>query len=51
MTGPTGGARGLPAKVELIQRKNGEEWHISFPSAVAEAMEFRKGEQRHGRSG
>lgn len=35
---------GLPTKVQLIQRKNSEQWYINFPSAVAQAMEFHKGE-------
>jgi hypothetical protein len=36
---------GFPAKVQLIQRKESEQWYINFPSALAQAMEFEKGEQ------
>jgi hypothetical protein len=35
---------GYPTKVQLIQRKASEQWYINFPSAVAQAMEFSKGE-------
>ena len=35
---------GFPTKVQLIQRKASEQWYINFPSAVAQAMEFTKGE-------
>ena len=36
---------GHPTKVQLIQRKNGpQQWYINFPTAVANAMEFQKGE-------
>ena len=35
---------GFPTKVQLIQRKASEQWYINFPSAVAQAMEFSKGE-------
>ena len=36
---------GHPTKVQLIQRKNGpDQWYINFPTAVANAMEFDKGE-------
>ena len=35
---------GYPTKVQLIQRKASEQWYINFPSAVAQAMEFGKGE-------
>jgi hypothetical protein len=33
-----------PTKVQVIQRKASEQWYINFPSAVAQAMEFTKGE-------
>ena len=36
---------GYPTKVQLIQRKASEQWYINFPSAVAQAMEFTKGER------
>lgn len=35
---------GYPTKVQLIKRKNSEQWYINFPSAVAQAMEFQRGE-------
>jgi len=36
---------GYPTKVQLIQRKKGaDRWYINFPTAVAEAMDFEKGE-------
>jgi len=35
---------GFPTKVQLIHRKNSEQWYINFPSAVAQAMEFERGE-------
>lgn len=35
---------GFPTKVQLIKRKNSEQWYINFPSAVAQAMQFKKGE-------
>jgi len=35
---------GVPTKVQLIQRKDGQQWYINFPSAMAQAMEFQRGE-------
>ena len=35
---------GFPTKVQLIRRRASEQWYINFPSAVAQAMEFEKGE-------
>lgn len=36
---------GYPTKVQLISRKNGaDQYYINFPTAVAEALEFQKGE-------
>jgi hypothetical protein len=35
---------GFPTKVQLIKRKASEQWYINFPSAVAQAMEFQRGE-------
>ena len=35
---------GFPTKVQLIKRKASEQWYINFPSAIAQAMDFRKGE-------
>lgn len=31
-------------KVQLISRKNSEQWYINLPSAVAQTMDFTKGE-------
>jgi len=39
------GQMGYPTKVQLISRKKGaDQYYINFPTAVAEAMEFQKGE-------
>jgi len=35
---------GYPTKIQLINRKKSEQWYINFPSSVAQAMEFKKGE-------
>lgn len=35
---------GYPTKIQLIKREASEQWYINFPSAVAQAMEFEKGE-------
>lgn len=35
---------GYPTKVQLISRKKGKQWYVNFPNALAEAMEFVKGE-------
>lgn len=35
---------GFPTKVQLIKRKASEQWYINFPSAIAQAMEFFRGE-------
>lgn len=35
---------GFPTKVQLIKRAASEQWYINFPSAVAQAMEFSRGE-------
>ncbi len=36
---------GYPTKVQLIARKkSADQYYINFPTAVAEAMEFHKGE-------
>lgn len=35
---------GYPTKIQLIKRTASEQWYINFPSAVAQAMEFEKGE-------
>ena len=31
---------GYPTKVQLIKRKESEQWYINFPSVGAPAMEF-----------
>jgi len=36
---------GYPTKVQQIQRKHGtDQWYINFPTPIAEAMDFQKGE-------
>jgi hypothetical protein len=35
---------GFPTKVQLIKRRASEQWYINFPSALAQAMEFTRGE-------
>lgn len=35
---------GFATKVQLIKRKESEQWYINFPSAVAQAMDFERGE-------
>lgn len=35
---------GFPTKVQLIKRKQSEQWYINFPSAIAQAMDFERGE-------
>jgi len=35
---------GFPTKVQLIKRQASEQWYINFPSALARAMEFSRGE-------
>lgn len=35
---------GFPTKVQLIKRVKSEQWYINLPAAVAQAMEFDKGE-------
>ena len=34
----------FPTKVQLIKRKTSEQWYINLPSAVAQSMDFTKGE-------
>jgi len=37
---------GYPTKVQLIKRqKTADQYYINFPTAIAEAMDFDKGEQ------
>jgi len=35
---------GYPSKIQRIKRKTSEQWFVNFPSAVAQAMEFKKSE-------
>ena len=35
---------GYPTKVQLIDRKASQQWYINFPAAIAQAMDFSKGE-------
>lgn len=35
---------GYPTKVQLIKRKTSEQWYVNFPNAIAQAMEFDRGE-------
>jgi hypothetical protein len=36
---------GYATKVQVIRRVASEQWYVNFPSALAAAMEFEKGEQ------
>lgn len=35
---------GFKTKVQLIQRRESQQWYINFPSACAQMMNFQKGE-------
>ena len=35
---------GFRTKVQLIKREKSEQWYINFPSAIAQAMHFSRGE-------
>jgi hypothetical protein len=35
---------GYPTKVQVIERKSSKQWYINFPAAIAQAMDFSKGE-------
>ena len=35
---------GYRTKIQLISRKKGNQWYVNFPNALAEAMNFNKGE-------
>ncbi|MBF0107429.1 MAG: hypothetical protein HQM16_19140 [Deltaproteobacteria bacterium] len=35
---------GYPTKVQLISRQKGKQWYVNFPNALAEALNFVKGE-------
>jgi len=36
---------GYSTKIQLINRKASEQWYVNFPAAVAQAIEFSKGEE------
>ena len=36
---------GFKTKVQRINRTNGQQWYVCFPTALAQAMEFQKSEQ------
>ena len=33
-----------PTKIQLISRNKGNQWYVNFPNALAESMNFKKGE-------
>jgi hypothetical protein len=35
---------GYPTTIQLIQRKRSQQWYVNFPAALANAMDFDKGE-------
>jgi hypothetical protein len=35
---------GYPTKVQVIRRQSSEQWYVNFPVAVAQVIEFQKGE-------
>ena len=35
---------GYPTKIQLISRQKGNQWYVNFPNALAEALNFVKGE-------
>jgi len=35
---------GYPTKVQLIKRKESQQWYVNFPAAIAQAIEFQRGE-------
>ena len=35
---------GYPTKIQLISRQKGNQWYVNFPNALAEALDFVKGE-------
>ena len=36
---------GYPTKIQVIKREKSEQWYVNFPAAVAQAVEFGKGEE------
>ena len=35
---------GFKTKIQLIKRAKSEQWYVNLPSAIAQAMEFDRGE-------
>lgn len=35
---------GYPTKIQLINRKQSQQWYINFPASLAQALEFVRGE-------
>lgn len=35
---------GYLTKIQLIERKNSRQFYVNMPSAIAQAMDFKKGE-------
>jgi len=35
---------GFKTKIQLINRKNSQQWYVNFPSACAQMLNFEKGE-------
>lgn len=35
---------GFPTKIQKIKREKSQQWYVNFPSAIAQAMEFERGE-------
>lgn len=36
---------GYKTKIQLIKRKESEQWYVNFPTQVAQIMEFNRGEE------
>lgn len=36
---------GYATKIQVIKRAKSEQWYVNFPAAVAQAIEFGKGEE------
>lgn len=36
---------GYKTKIQLIKRKESEQWYVNFPTQVAQVMDFQKGEE------
>ena len=35
---------GVPTKIQLIKRKNSEQWYVNFPAAIVRGLDFERGE-------